>query len=783
MSTHVTLGVGGMTCAACQGHVERALASTKGVQHATVDLMTRAARVEFDPALVTPETLVATILDTGYEASLPDTTADALATQIENDEASLAEYEALRRRALLTSALAFLAMFVSLPMMSGGHAAHQADPLMRAMTNALGPTMERVFPFLYAVPPRVLEALLLVLTLLVVVTTGRPFYVKALAALRHRHADMNVLVAVGTGSALVYSMVVTLAPHVFSARGLAADSYYEAVVFILALVLVGNTLEARAKGQSAIAVRKLVALRPDRARIERERVGEVGEVGEVELVEVPLADVRRGDVVHLLPGARVPCDAEVVSGESAVDESMLTGEPLPVSKKPGDRLVGGTLNGTGLLRVRATDLGDGSVLASIVRAMREAQGSRAKVARLADRVSAVFVPAVIAIAVVTFVVWRIVDGETVRALAAAIAVLVIACPCAMGLAVPTAIMVATGRAAELGVLVKGGDALERAARVDTVVFDKTGTLTEGRPVVVEVRLAEGHDAREVLSLAEAVERGSEHPLASAIAKAARTHDASTKQANSITALPGRGARGLVEGRVVAVGNTRMVEELGAAQGSLGIVADSFAKDAKTVCWIVVDGAAVAVLAIADPLRGTSRAAVLRLRAMGIEVRLLTGDGEATARSIAAQVGIEHVVAGVLPSGKVAEIERLERLGKIVAMVGDGLNDAPALARAEVGIALGTGADVAIAASDITLMRPDPRVVAAALALSRAAMRTMRQNLFWAFAYNVVGIPVAAGVLHPSFGILLSPVLASAAMAMSSVSVVGNSLRLRRFEDS
>ena len=495
----------------------------------------------------------------------------------------------------------------------------------------------------------------------------------------------------------------------------------------------------------------------------------------------PSSELRSGDVVVVRPGERLPVDGEVVHGASAVDESMITGEAIPVTKGPGDRVVGGTVNGGGAFRYRATTLGAASALARIVMLMREAQGSRAPIQNLADRISGVFVPVVVAIAVVTFAVWYFaVDSNGVRAMTAAVSVLVIACPCAMGLAVPTAIMVATGKGAEVGLLIKGGDALQRAGAVATVVLDKTGTVTAGKPVVTEmVAAGAGMDDATLLALAASVERQSEHPLAAAIAQEASRRGVGLTTPEGFRSESGRGVTGIVDGRSVLVGSASWLGESGVDVAPLAAKADRLAEEGRSIVYVAVDGALAGLLAVSDPIKPTSAAAVGRLHALGIEVVMLTGDHERAARAVAAAAGIDRVVAGVLPSGKVAEIKRLRAQGRVVAMVGDGINDAPALVHADVGIALGSGTDVAIDASDVTLMRGDLGGVADAIVLARRTMRTIKQNLFWAFAYNVVGIPVAAGVLYPVFGILLSPILASAAMALSSVSVVSNSLRLKR----
>jgi Cu+-exporting ATPase len=581
---------------------------------------------------------------------------------------------------------------------------------------------------------------------------------------------MNTLIAVGTGAAFAYSVAATVAPGFFARRGVAPDVYYEAVVLILALVLVGNALEARAKGRTSAALRALASLRPKTARVVRDGSE----------VDVPLEEVRVGDAVLARPGERIPVDGDVVSGSSAVDESMLTGESLPVSKGPGDRVFGGTLNGTGSLEYKATRVGADSALGRIVALMRDAQASRAPIQRVADRVSAVFVPAVIVIAAATFAAWAFLadTAPLARGAAAAVAVLIIACPCAMGLAVPTAVMVAAGRGAEAGILFKGGEALQRTGSITAVVLDKTGTVTEGRPAVTDVVFIGGRPPHEVLGLAAAVEALSEHPLAGAVIRYAETHGAVAPRAKGFRSTTGQGAAARVKGTPVAVGSEAFMAAEGVDVSPLSADAERLAGEGKTPVYVAIRGTAAGLLAVADPLRPTSRDAIARLQAMGLDVVLLTGDKRATAEGVARRAGVSRVVAEVLPEGKVAEVRRLQQEGRTVAMVGDGVNDAPALAQADVGLALASGTDIAAHASDVTLMRGGLEGVTAAIDLSRRTMRTIHQNLFWAFAYNVVGIPVAAGVLYPLFGVLLSPVLASAAMAASSVSVVSNSLRLR-----
>jgi Cu+-exporting ATPase len=664
-------------------------------------------------------------------------------------------------------------MLFSMPLMEFGMHAGGLDVVERLMM-PISHRLVAIAPWLYRIDANILRVSLLVLTLGVMLWAGRHFYTRAWAAFRHHSADMNTLIAVGTGAAFVYSVVATVAPGVFLSRGLAPDVYYEAVIFIIALILMGNAFEARAKRQTSTALRALADLQPKTARVLR-RDGEV---------ELPIEAVVPEDVILVRPGERIPVDGEIVSGASAVDESMLTGESLPVEKRPGDAVIGGTINRTGAFRYAAKNLGADSVLSQIVKLMRDAQGSRAPIQRLADRISGIFVPVVMSLAVLTFVVWFVAAGTAplIPAFAAAVAVLIIACPCAMGLAVPTAVMVSTGKGAQHGVLIKGGEALQRARDVGVVVLDKTGTVTEGRPTVTDLVLAPGAGAdwteESLLRAVASLEGSSEHPLADAIVRHAKDRDLELTEAESFDAVTGRGATGVVDGHALAVGNERLMSDYAVDVAPLRESAERLAGQGRTPMYTAIDGALIGVIAVADPIKDTSRAAIARLHRMGLEVVMLTGDNRRTAEAVAREAGIDRVVADVLPEGKVAEVKRLQAEGKVVAMVGDGINDAPALAQADVGVAIGTGTDIAMEASDITLMRGDLRGVASAIDLSRKTMRTMKQNLFWAFIYNVVGIPVAAGVLYPAFGILLSPILASAAMAFSSVSVVMNSLRLR-----
>ena len=724
----LTIPVQGMTCAACTARVQRTLERTPGVSAANVNLMTGSATVSYDPASTTPERLVEAIRDTGYGAELPDAGASIEEMTGAEDAARDRERRELRKKFAVSLAAALLSIPLSMP----------SRPW-----------------------------LLFALTLPVMGWAGRHFYSRAWAAFRHRTADMNTLIAVGTGAAFGYSLFVTVAGSWLAARGIQPHVYYEPVIWIITLVLLGNLLEARARSRTAAAIRRLIELRPLTARVVRDG-------GEV---EIPLARLRPGDEVLVLPGEKIPADGAVVDGTSHVDESMLTGEPTPVRKAAGDRVIGATINGNGALRFRVEQVGGDTVLSRIIRLVQQAQGSKAPIQRLADRIAAVFVPVVMGIAAVTFIVWLVVGPEPayLHALVSAVTVLIIACPCAMGLAVPTAVMVATGRGAELGILIKGGEALERSSRLDTVVFDKTGTVTEAKPTVQRIV---GEDEAEALRLAASLERHSEHPLGEAIVAAGAARGLVLTDPRQFESLTGRGVIGIVEGRRVAVGNAALLAGLGISPGRFAPQAEAFAAKAHTTVFIAVDGDVVAVIALADAVRPAAREAVQALRRMGLESVMLTGDDARTAEAVARAVGIDRVAAGLLPEGKLEEVRRLQSEGRTVAMVGDGINDAPALAQADVGIAMGTGTDVAIEAGDITLMRGDPLGVPGAVALARRTMRVMRQNLFWAFVYNVVGIPIAAGALYPAFGLQLTPAFAAAAMAVSSVSVVMNSLRLR-----
>ena len=747
------------------------LEQTAGVSSANVNLMTASATVDYDSSITSPEQLVEAIRETGYGAELPRKTESIEAALDQQDESRAEEIQGLQRKFTVSIVAAVFAMLLSMPLAEMTPGA-TADPLMRLLM-PLTHMLRSAAPWMDRVSADTWRYLLLGLTLPVVGWAGRHFYSRAWLAVRHGTADMNTLIALGTGAAFLFSLVVTLADDWFLARGVAPQVYYEAVVWIIALILLGNLLEARAKGRTWEALRRLVALRPPTARVLRHGVEE----------QVALDEVRAGDEVVVRPGETIASDGVVLEGSSHVDESMLTGEPEPVRKGVGDTVIGATLNRNGAFRFRVTRTGQDTVLSQIIRLVRQAQGSKPPIQRLADRISAIFVPVVILLAAATFVLWLVFGPAPsyLHGLVAGVTVLIIACPCAMGLAVPTAVMVATGRGAELGVLIRGGEALERTGDIDVVVFDKTGTITEGRPAVRSVHLDPSSDLTEqrVLQLAASVEHWSEHPLGEAIVLEAAHRSIPLVSVTGFETRPGKGVAGLAEGHHVVLGNRAFLGEQGVAAGRHDV--DHLAGEGQTLVYVAVDRRLAAVIAVADPVKPTSAEATRRLKRLGLELVMLSGDDRRTAEAVGRAVGVERVIAEVTPAEKLVEIRRLQEQGKSVAMVGDGLNDAPALAQADIGIAMGAGTSVAIEAATITLMRGDLLGVVDGIALSQRTMRVIRQNLFWAFIYNVVGIPVAAGLLYPGFGLLLSPAMAAAAMAASSVSVVSNSLRLRNFK--
>jgi Cu+-exporting ATPase len=732
--------IAGMSCASCVAKVEAALRGVDGVVEAAVNLAREQATVEYVPGVASPEALRRAIREAGYE---PLATEEATVDREAQRRAR--ELRDLRLRLAVAVLLSVPILWGSLPHMG-----------VAGWTPAV--LQDWVVQFLLATP--------------VQVWAGWRFYRGLWAALRHRSADMNTLIAVGTSAAYLYSVAATFAPQWFAGSGVQPAVYYETASIIIAFILLGRYLEARAKGQTGEAIRRLMGLQAKTARVIR---------GDVE-VDIPVDEVRVGDIVVVRPGEKVPVDGIVVSGRSTVDESMITGESMPVAKGEGDEVIGATINKTGAFRFRATRVGRDTTLAQIVRLVEEAQGSKAPIQRLADRVAAYFVPAVIVIALLTAAVWLLVGPQprVTYALLTFVAVLIVACPCALGLATPTAIMVGTGRGAEVGILIRGGEALETAHRLTAVVFDKTGTLTRGAPQVTDVLPVDGFDAAGLLRLAASAERPSEHPLGEAVVACARARGITLDEPSAFEAVPGHGVEAVVGGRRVLVGNAALLERAGVTADGLRAAAERLAAAGKTPMVVAVDGAPAGVIAVADTLKPHSRQVVAALQRMGMQVLMLTGDTRGTAAAIAAQLGIDRVLAEVKPGEKAAQVQALRRQGHVVAMVGDGINDAPALAQADLGIAIGAGADVAIESADVVLVGDDLRGVLAAIALSRQTMRTIRQNLFWAFAYNVALIPVAAGVLYPFTGLLLSPGLAALAMAASSVTVVSNSLRLRGF---
>ncbi|HOM83275.1 MAG TPA: heavy metal translocating P-type ATPase [Armatimonadota bacterium] len=738
----ILLEIDGITCAACVARIERALSRVPGVHHAEVNLATRQATVRYDPARTQPARLEEAVERAGYtvlETARPE---EALPVPREEDELSR-----LRSRLFFSIPAAGVVMVLSM------------------------------VPWPGHVPPAWAGWLMLALATPVQFWAGGSFYAQAWAAARHGTTNMSTLIAFGTSAAFFYSLVALLFPTAIAPEG-HAPLYFDTSAAIIALILLGRTLEARAKGQASQAIRRLVGLRPRTARVVRDGTE----------VDLPIDDVQVGDVVVVRPGEKIPVDGEVLEGASAVDESMVTGESIPVEKHPGDLVIGATLNRAGTFRFRATRVGKETMLAQIIRLVEEAQARKAPIQHLADVVASYFVPAVIAIAVLTFLGWYafgsayVPAGQTrfTFALLLFVAVVIIACPCSLGLATPTAILVGTGKGAELGILIRGGEALQIAERLDAIILDKTGTLTRGEPWVTDIIPAGGVDSTELLRLAASVERGSEHPLGEAVVREAQAQGLALAPAQEFEALPGRGVRARVDERALWLGSPRLLAERGLELGPLGEAVRRLTEAGKTPLCVADEDRVLGVLAVADTLKPGAAEAVARLRQMGLEVVLLTGDNRRTAEAVAREAGIDRVLAEVLPGEKAEEVRRLQAVGKRVAMVGDGINDAPALAAADIGIAIGTGTDVAIESSDITLVRGDVRSIADAIALSRATMRTIRQNLFWSFFYNSALIPLAAGALYPSLGILLNPMLAAAAMAFSSVSVVLNSLRLRRF---
>lgn len=743
---HVTLGIQGMTCASCVRRVENALQDIPGVIQANVNLATEQAQVTFAGSEDTIETLKQAIRDSGYQVT--DLGRERQSVEDRERETRSQEMKRLIRDVVTGATVTTVVLIGSIPHMIP----MWSEWVPEALSNVY---------------------VLLILATYVQFIAGWRFYQGSYATLRHGTADMNVLVAMGTTSAWLYSAGMTLFPDFLTGLGFPYQLYYDVATVITTLILVGRLLEARAKGRASEAIRRLMGMQARSARVKRQD----------QEMEIPVEEVQVGDLVLVRPGERIPVDGEVIRGSSSIDESMLTGESLPVFKQAGDEVIGGTINKVGSLEFRATKVGRETALARIIQLVEQAQGSKAPIQRLVDVIAAYFVPAVVSVAVLSFIVWSIFGPEPqlTFALTTFIAVLIIACPCALGLATPTAIMVGTGKGAENGILIKSAETLQLTHRLQAVVLDKTGTLTRGEPEVTDVLTDEGLDASELLRLVASIEKGSEHPLGEAIVRKAREQGLKLSDPESFQAVPGHGVLASIEGKEILAGNLRLMQEYGIDVSVWQDRAKELANEGKTPMYVAQNGLLSALVAVTDPLKETSLEAVQAMQRMGLEVIMVTGDNRSTAEAIGKQLGIDRIFPEVLPQDKANYVAHLQAEGRKVAMVGDGINDAPALAQADVGIAIGTGTDIAMETSDITLMRGDLRTVPTAISLSRATTRTIWQNLFWAFFYNVVLIPVAAGALYPVYGLLLNPMLAGAAMAVSSVSVVTNSLRLRYFK--
>ncbi len=744
---NLTVKLQGMSCASCASSIEQAIKSVPGVIQCNVNFGMEQASIQYDSQKTSLATIQEAVDEAGYKA-LP-----LLEMAADEDDADRAnrksESQNLQRKLWTAGIISILLVVGGIPAMTGLHL-----PFIPAWLHNFW--------------------LQLVLTAPVQFWCGKSFYIGAWKALKRRVATMDTLIALGTSAAYFYSVFVTFFPGFFTAQGLNPSVYYEVAASVVALILLGKTLENRAKGETSEAIRKLMGLQAKTARIVRNG----------EELEVPLAQVEIGDVVQVRPGEQIPVDGEVIEGASTVDEAMVTGESLPVKKLLGAEVIGATINKTGSFKFRATRVGKDTFLAQIVKMVQDAQGSKAPIQKLADQVTGWFVPAVIAVALATFIIWFNATGNITLATVTMVEVLIIACPCALGLATPTAVMVGTGKGAENGILIKGAESLELAQKIQIIVLDKTGTLTEGKPTVTDFVTIKGtanSNELQLLKLAASVERNSEHPLGEAVVRYAQSQEVNLTEVKDFEAVAGSGVRGVVEGKSIALGTLIWMQELGCDTEYLELRARAWESASKTVVWMAVEGEIEAIMGIADALKPSSAQAVKALQKLGLEVVMLTGDNRATAESIAHSAGIDRVFAEVRPDQKAAQIQALQAQGKIVAMVGDGINDAPALAIADVGIAIGTGTDVAIAASDITLISGDLQGIVTAIQLSRATMRNIRENLFFAFIYNIAGIPIAAGILYPIFGWLLNPIIAGGAMAFSSVSVLTNALRLRSFK--
>ncbi len=735
----------GMTCAACVKRVEDSLKALDGIVDVSVNFATQRASLQYIPEKVGLSEFRGAIKDAGYEVLEVEQGEDLVEKESKERQA---HYEGLKKK-LITGAMLVLPIFL----------------LMH--WDRLG------FSGIVDIPVQINYILQFLLVTPVQFWIGWQFYSGAASAARHGTTNMNTLIAVGTSAAYIYSLVATFFPALFEIQGYQAHVYYDTAGAIIVLIVLGRLLEARAKGHTSEAIKKLMGMQAKTARVVRDGSE----------VDIPVEEVVPGDLVIVRPGEKIPVDGTIVEGYSSVDEAMVTGESMPVEKKAGDTVVGSTMNKTGTFTFKAEKVGRDTMLANIIRMVQEAQGSKPPIARLADKIASIFVPAVLVLASITFTVWLLLgpDPALTYAVLSFISVLIIACPCALGLATPTSIMVGTGKGAENGILIRGGEALETAHKINTIIFDKTGTLTRGEPEVTDIVSHGGYSAEDVLQLSASAEKGSEHPLGECIVREAQKMGLEFTSQNGFEAVPGKGIKAQVDGKAFVMGNSALMEASGIDVEALSEDSIKLASGGKTPMYVGIDGKAAGVIAVADTLKETSVAAVSALKGMGIEVVMLTGDNKRTGEAIAREAGIDRVLAEVLPDQKAHEVKKLQAEGKIVAMVGDGINDAPALAQADVGIAIGTGTDVAMEASDITLIKGDLKGVTTAIALSHATLRNIKQNLFWAFAYNTILIPVAAGVLFPFFKVLLSPIFAAAAMGLSSVTVVTNALRLRHFK--
>ncbi len=733
----VSLKIRGMTCASCVKKIEDALNASPGVVHADVNLGSGSANIRYLPAMADVESLKKTIESAGYKVGHEE-------APPKEEDAKHREYRTLFRKFLLAAVISLPVVVVSYP---------KFFPVLKDMD------MEGL---------RMLWIGASILTIPVLVYSGSSFFRGMIAAFRHRSADMNTLIGLGTGMAWLFSTVVVLFPEVFPEN--AREPYFDVVSVVIGLVVLGQALELRAKGRTSEAIKKLMGLQAKTARVVREG----------KELDIPIEEVLVGDVIIVRPGEKIPVDGVLVEGHSSVDESMLTGEPLPAEKKEGDEVIGGTINKTGAFRFNATKVGKDTALAQIIKMVQDAQGSKAPIQKLADTVSGYFVPVVMVIAVTSFMLWYDLGPEPrlIHALLGAVTTLIVACPCALGLATPTSLMIGVGKAAENGILIRNGEAIQIASALDTVVLDKTGTITIGKPTLTDIITSGGFNEEGIIKFAASLEKNSEHPLAEAILEGAKSRGIETSDPRDFSAIPGHGVEGVVDGHRINLGNRKLMDRIGADLGTLEENSHALAGEGKTPMFVAVDGKAAGIIAVSDPLKEDSVEAIQSLRKLGIEVVMITGDNKRTAGAIAKKVGIERVLAEVLPEDKAREVKNLQLEGKKVAFVGDGINDAPALAQADVGMAIGTGTDVAIEASDITLIKGSLLGIAAAFSISKSTMKNVRENLFGAFFYNTALVPVAAGVLYPIWGITINPILAGAAMALSSVTVVSNANRLR-----